>query len=307
MVRWQTILCLAFISLAAACRKPPETAHSGAPESTATARVFQVKGVIQAVRSSAKEVEIKHEAIPDYMPGMTMPFPVKDTNELAGLKPGQRVSFRLNVTDTDGWIDRIQPIEESATNGPPAGSSIRVAKDVEPLQVGDVLPEYHLTDQFGQSFSTAQFKGQALAITFLFTRCPFPTFCPLMANHFGEAQQKLLTTPGAPSNWHLLTVSFDPAFDSPAVLKAYAQGHQYDPKYWTFATGSLSDITALGEQFGLAFWHDETGSISHNLRTAIIDSQGKVQAVFQGNNWTSDELVTELTKAAKQGKPAAPQ
>ena len=102
----------------------------------------------------------------------------------------------------------------------------------------------------------------------------------------------------APTNWHLLTVSFDPEFDTPAVLKAYAGLYKYEPERWTFATGDLMDITAIGEQFGLAFWHDETGSISHNLRTIVIDASGRVQKVFEGNKWTSDELVEEMVKAA---------
>jgi protein SCO1/2 len=118
-----------------------------------------------------------------------------------------------------------------------------------------------------------------------------------MANQFAEAQQKLLAMANSPTNWHLLTISFDPEFDKPAVLLAYALAHQYNPKYWTFATGELIDITAIGEQFGLAFWHDETGSITHNLRTVVLDSGGRVQKVFEGGDWTSAELVAELVKA----------
>jgi protein SCO1/2 len=232
-----------------------------------------------------------------------MPFDVKDINELAGLVPGQPVSFRLIVTDTDGWIDRIRRLGQptnalnSAVNLDQEVGVHRV-RDVRPLGLGDALPEYHFTNQFGEALSTPQFKGQAVAITFLFTRCPFPTFCPRMANQFAEAQQKLLALPNAPANWQLLTISFDPEFDTPPVLKAYAQSHHYDPNHWSFATGDLGDITAIGEQFGLAFWKDGSGSITHNLRTVIIDANSRVQKVFEGSNWTSDDLVAELVKAA---------
>ena len=202
------------------------------------------------------------------------------------------------VTDKEGWIDQIQKLEALAT--PPTTGAFRMVRDVQPLKVGDVVADAQLINQFGQPIRLSQFRGQALAITFIFTRCPFPTFCPLTANHFAEAQQKLLALPHAPTNWHLLTVSFDPAFDKPAVLKAYAQGYQYDPDHWSFATGELIDITALADQFGCVFWHDESGSLSHNLRTAVVDPMGRVQRIFPGNGWTSDDLVTVLLKVATQ-------
>jgi protein SCO1/2 len=173
-----------------------------------------------------------------------------------------------------------------------------MVRDVEPLEIGDRLPEYHFTNQFGQPISTAQFKGQALAINFLFTRCPFPTYCPLTANNFAETQQKILSMPNAPTNWHLLTISFDPDFDKPVVLKAYGERYKYDPQHWSLLTGELIDITAIAEQFGQTFWHDETGSISHNMRAAVIDAAGRVQKNFVGNTWKSDELVKEIVKAA---------
>ena len=281
------------------CSRGPEQA---APPTAGTNRqIFDVKGVVQSIDLSRKEVEIRHEAIPGYMPAMTMPFEVKDTNELTGLEPGRRISFRLTVTDTEGWIDQVRNLDLPGTNAPPSTGPFRHVREVEPLSPGDPLPNYQFTNQFGRAFSTPDFKGQALAITFLFTRCPYPTFCPRMAGNFEEAQRKLIAMANAPTNWHLLTISFDPEFDRPEVLKAYAQGHHYDPAHWTFATGELIDITAIGEQFGLAFWRDQTSGISHNLRTVVIDPAGRVCSVLQGNTWTSDELVDLLLKAARAG------
>jgi len=252
-----------------------------------------------AVKPKEKSVEIKHEEIPNFMPAMTMPFDVKDAKELAALGPGDNVSFRMIVTDTEGWIDQIKKTAAPVTNSPPTTGPFRLVREVEPLGEGDPLPDYHFTNQFAQPFSTAQFKGEALAITFLFTRCPFPTFCPLMANHFSEAQQKLLALSSAPTNWHLLTVSFDPDFDKPAILKSFAERYKYDPAHWSFATWALIDITALAEQVGLTFWHDDTGSISHNLRTVVVDASGRLQKILAWNQWSSDELVAEIVKAAK--------
>ncbi|HTL55344.1 MAG TPA: SCO family protein [Candidatus Limnocylindrales bacterium] len=294
MVRLFALLLLVALGLTVSCEKRPESPTTD--NRASTQQVFQVKGLVVAVKPREKAVEIKHEEIPGYMPAMTMPFDVKDTNALAELEPGQRVSFRLLVTDTEGWIDHIQKLGE-ATNTLPTAGPVRLARNVDPLQGGDLLPDYRLVNQFGEEIHTSQFKGRALAITFLFTRCPYPTFCPLVANHFEEVQKKLLELTQAGTNWHLLTISFDPEFDKPEVLKVYAQSHHYDPKHWTFATGDLVDITAIGEQFGLAFWQDQNGSISHNLRTVVIDATGRVQKVFEGNTWTADELASEMVKA----------
>ena len=288
---------LGCLFLTTSCKRSPKPATQPTSVSTTNQQVFQVRGIIKSVKASQKQVEIKHEAIPGYMPGMTMPFDVKDTNELTYLRAGEPVTFRLTVTDTEGWIDQIRSLGPP-TNEPAANGTIQPVRDVEPLSLGDPLPDYQFTNQFGEPFSTTQFKGQALAVTFLFTRCPFPTFCPRMANQFEEVQQKLLQASGGPTNWHLLTISFDPDFDTPAVLMAYGRAHHYEPRYWTFATGDLMDITAIGDQFGLAFWHDQTGGITHNLRTAIIDANGRVQKVFEGSSWTSAEASAELVKAA---------
>jgi len=263
-------------------------------------QIFQVKGVVVELEPDGRTVKVKHEAIPNYMPAMTMPFEVKDTNELAGLKTGDAVSFRMIVATTDGWIDRIQKLDEPPpTKALPAKiGSIRFVRDVDPMNIGELLPEYYFTNQLGQAVSTSQFKGSALAINFIFTRCPFPTFCPAMARHFAEAQAKLTTATNGPANWHLLTISFDPEYDTPSVLKSYAEHYACNPARWDFVTGDLVEITAIADGFQMEFWHDPSGSLSHNLRTAVIDASGRLQRLFAGNQWTSDDLVAEITKAA---------
>jgi len=281
------------------CHKPGASPSTGAPAPSADTnrQVYQAKGVVIDIKPAAGSVTIQHEAVPGYMPAMTMPFEVKDTNELAGLTAGDPVSFRILATATDGWIDQIRVIGPK-TNILPTTGPFRAVRDVEPLAVGDVLPEYHFTNQLGQAFSTADFKGQPFAIEFLFTRCPFPNFCPLMANHFESAQKRLLEMTNAPTQWHLLTISFDPEYDTPTVLKAYAASHHYDPRHWTFATGELIDVTAIGEQLGFVFGRDPNGGFNHNLRAAVFDASGRLRRIFVGNQWSPDELVNEMLKTA---------
>ncbi len=264
-----------------------------------TQQVFQVKGTVIELKPEEKVVRIKHEEIAGYMAAMTMPFDVRDTNELAGLEAGDTVSFRMTVTDTDGWIDQIKRLNATRTNTLPTRGPFRFVRDVDPLNIGDPLPEYHFTNQLGQAVSLSQFRGQALAISFIFTRCPYPTFCPLMAGNFEKVQKQLLAMPNAPTNWHLLTISFDPDWDTPPRLKAFAERYHYDPRRWSFLTGELIDVTAITEQFGLQFSREESGDgISHNLRTVVVDAHGRVQANLRENKWKPEELVAEILKAA---------
>jgi protein SCO1/2 len=269
--------------------------------SGAKIRTYPARGVVREIDLVQKTVTIQHDAVPGFMPAMTMPFVVTDTGELKTIAVGDTVSFRITVTAKDGWIDHLQKLAAApvtVTNIPTTGL-FRQIRDVDELDVGDPLPDYTFTNQFGEPVRLSSFHGQALAITFIFTRCPYPTYCPRMSQLFHDTLGLLANNLAAPTNYHFLTVSFDPDYDTPAQLKAYAEFHQYDPQRWSFLTGQLINITALADCFGMKFWH-EGGGLSHNLRTAVVDANGHVQKVLIGNNWTADELAGEITKAARK-------
>src|SRR6266404_7840392 len=158
MVRLIFYVVLGGLILMTACGKPDKTNSPGSVVASKKAKeqVFRVKGIVVGVKPAEKTVEIKHEEIPGYMPAMTMPFEVKDTNDLAGFGPGDSVTFRMTVTQTEGWIDQIQKVGVNSSNQPPANGQFRLAKDVAPLDVGDALPDYHFTNQFNQPISTSQ-------------------------------------------------------------------------------------------------------------------------------------------------------
>jgi protein SCO1/2 len=267
-------------------------------------QIFQVKGIVEEILPDGKSAIIKHDEIPNYMAAMTMEFETKNTNELQGLQPGDAISFRMIVTDDDGWIDQVKKLDTPPTELP-SRATFRRVRDVDPLNVGDELPEYHFTNELGRAVSLGDFKGKVIALNFLFTTCPFPTMCPRLAQNFSEAQKKLKEMPDAPANWQLLTISFDPEKDTPAVLKGYAERYKYDPQRWSFLTGDLMEITAITEQFGQSFWR-EGGSLSHNVRTVVVDAEGKIQKIIPENKWTSDELVEEILKAAAVSKSETP-
>ncbi len=298
------------LALLAGCedRKPAETSSVA----DTNRQVFQVKGVVKELKPNGKTAVIAHETIPDYMDAMTMDFDVKDKRELQGLSPGDAISFRMVVTKDDGWIENVRKLPPSAptngnqvisindTNGTNAGPmTFRRSPMVEPLNIGDTVPDYKFTNQWGSPISLAQFKGRALAITFIFTRCPFPTFCPRMSQFFEKGQQQLKSTPNAPKNWSLLSISFDPAYDTPQRLDAYAVQYNLDTNHWQFATSDLWTIDGITEQVGLTFYRPTPAALpEHNLRTVVIDANGRLQKIFVGNEWTTDEFVSEMVKAA---------
>lgn len=263
-------------------------------------QTFQVKGVVKELLGSEKKVRIAHEKIPDYMEAMTMVFDVKDAKELEGLGVGDEVEFRMVVTDDDGWIERISKTGKTTEVLTALPSAVRLARDVEPLEVGDLMPQYRFTNETGQAISLEDCKGRPYVFTFVFTRCPFPTYCPRMSMRFNEAYQGLTNNAAAPKGWHLFSITIDPEYDTPQVLKNYAQAYTYDPTRWNYLTGSLIDITAIGEQFGLQFYRpnpDQPAGINHNLRTVVVNAAGRVQAILVGNEWTAEELIAEMLKA----------
>ena len=298
ILTWLTVALLACAVASCTGSTDDQKLPAAGPASQTRTQTFSVKGVVSELKADGKTAVIRHEEIPNYMPAMTMPLAVKSTNELAGVQPGDAVAFRLLVTDNDSWIDQITKLGPGNAPEPAQREPFRRVRIVEPLAIGDAMPDYPLTNELGQSIHLAQFKGQAVAITFIYTRCPLPNFCPRMSSNFADAGKKLTHMSDAPTNWHLLSLSFDPEHDTPEVLKNYAKRYEHDASHWDFATGALIDIDAITEQFGLMFPRD--GAVfNHNLRTVVVDARGRVHQVFIGNEWTVDELVAAIVKAAK--------
>lgn len=262
-------------------------AQPASPSSNAV-HAFVARGIVQELKPQI--IVIKHDAIKNYMGAMTMPFKVKDETELAGLKRGDKINFQLHVAENESWVDHFSKIGfvklAALTN------SVAIVHD-EKFE----LLHYKFTNELGQAVSLSDFPGQALAITFFYTRCPLPDYCPRLSKNFQEASQKLEAMTNAPTNWHFLSVSFDPEFDSPEMLKSYGQLYQYDPAHWSFLTGPKTQIGELARRSGVTFESND-GTINHNFRTMIIDAAGHLQMVFPTTGDLSDQIVSEIIKAA---------
>ncbi len=280
-------------------------------------RVFHAKGEVRGLPADGQAVVIAHEAIPNYMPAMTMPFRVRQPSELRGLHPGDLVSFRLLVTDSESWIDQVVktgtrlPSEpDSARDGSGSKSqdkgqvSTDHSAEVKPAERRHPLLSYCFTNELGQPVRLADFRGQALAITFFFSRCPIPEFCPQLAKNFAAASRRLQSAPNTPTNWHFLSVSFDPQFDTPATLRAYGESYHYDPAHWSFLTGPEEKIKELARLSDVQF-EREGAFFNHNFRTLIIDTRGHLQMVFPTSGDLAEAIVSEILKAAAVVNPAS--
>ena len=279
----------------AACRQQTSESVASAGEPKTNLLTFAVRGVVKKITPGGQSVVIEHEAISNYMPAMTMSFKARQRKELTDLRAGDEIFFRLSVGEDESWIDQITKtgrhgIPGTKSNVQPVGAALS-ASSTHPLL------DYKFTNQLGQAVSLNEFKGQALAITFFFTRCPIPDFCPRLSKNFEEASRKLSAMPAGPTNWHFLSFSFDTEFDTPAVLQVYGERYHYDLKHWSFLTGPADKIAELARLSDVTFDQDG-GFFNHNFRTLIIDTAGHMQMAFPISGNLSDAIAEEIRKAA---------
>jgi protein SCO1 len=283
------LVALLYIAAAmAACRPASEPQND-------SARHYETRGIIRGLAPDHRTVDVEHEDIRGFMPSMTMPLSTRDPKEIVDQKIGNAISFRLNVTDEEVWIDKVEKISASEVHLPsPTPSAARSAQPSPRLREGDQMPQFDLTDQAGRRVTLENFRGEPFVLTFVFTRCPIPTFCPRMSRNFSELQQAIKSSKNI-SDTRLLSITLDPAFDTPEVLSKYAQFQNAEPRIWTFATGAPSQIDKLTSAFSV-YVQPEGGTISHGLATALIGPQGKIIKLWRGNSWTPAEVLDEIRK-----------
>jgi protein SCO1/2 len=265
--------------------------------STACTRTpaYEVVGQIVAVDPARQEVTVKHGDIKGFMPGMTMTFKVKDGKMISGRQPGDLIRATLVVEDSLGYLTRIDVTGHAAlTEPPPSHSAIDV------LPPGQVAPDVRLVDQDGHERHLSEWRGHVLAVTFIYTRCPMPDFCPLMDRQFAAVQREASSDPQLKDRVRLLSITLDPSFDTPPVLLAHARGLGADPGVWSFATGVPEDLDRFGSRFGVSVMRSgpSESEIVHNLRTAVLDPDGRLTTIFGGNDWSAADLLKELRRAA---------
>jgi protein SCO1/2 len=280
-MRWMALVSAC--TLAAACTRAPE------------ARQYEVRGQVLAVNAARGELLVDHEDIKGFMPAMTMSYKVQDPALLEGRTPGELITATLVVEDVNGYLSAITSRGQAPLKTPAAEPDL-TASDI--LAPGDVVPDHALVDQTGAARPASSLKGHRVALTFMYTRCPLPDFCPLMDKQFAGIQRTLQQTP-ALSDVRLVSVTLDPAFDTPDVLRKHAAGLGADPARWHFVTGAPADVLAFARRFGvIAEQGDSPTALVHNLRTVVLDADGRLVNAHSGNMWTPDEILADLQKAA---------
>jgi protein SCO1/2 len=245
-------------------------------------REFQLRhGQVVQTDASKKTVVIRHYDIPGFMPGMTMEYKIKDPQALADLQRGDVIDARVVVLKdgSDFWVDNVHVTDSSART---AGE--RAARLLKP---GQAIPDIELTNQDGKSFRLSDFKGKALLVTFIYTRCPLPEFCPALGSLFARVHESLAKTPAAYAHTHLLTISFDPKHDTPEVLRTYGLGYLHGDAagfaQWTFAAPAADELKKLAEAFGLTYV-EEADQISHSINIVLIGPDGRVVKYWSDTN-----------------------
>jgi protein SCO1/2 len=258
---------------------------------TLGARTDDLQGQVLAIDRERREVLISHEAIPDVMPAMTMPFRVEDAAILDGARPGDLIRARLVIRGADARLaslDRIGTASITAEGAAPAPTRVAL------LQPGDLVPAARFVDQDGRARTVADWRGRATALTFIYTRCPLPTFCPLVDRRFAALQRTIAGDASLRGRVRLVSISFDPAYDTPEILRAHAAALDADPEVWTFLTGAPDDIDRFALRFGVGVTRDDAATFTHTLSTAVLGPDGTLAALHAGTEWTPRQVLDEL-------------
>ncbi len=257
---------------------------------------FPLQGRVTRIDSARGRVTVRHDAIPNYMPAMTMPFKVKDPAILNGIAVGDSVGATLAISRTESWLETMQVLRRGDRLNTLTAEEVELKRL---YRAGEEIPDIQLLNQEGRTFRLSDFRGKVLALTFVYTRCPLPDFCIRMSRRFAETQKLLTDDRSMAGRWHLVSISFDPSFDRPPVLKEYGKNYDADFSVWDFGTDPDTtgrDLAAFADGFGLSYAPSE-GLIDHNLRTAVLDPKGRLVKVFQGNAWTAAQLAEVMREA----------
>jgi len=260
---------------------------------------FPLRGEVVGIDTANDVVTIAHEAIPNYMNAMVMPFKVKDPALFQGIAIGDSVGATLAISRTESWLEGLHLLRK--------GENVQAAAPEEITRKhlygeGDTLPDESFINQEGKTVRLGDLKGKTVGLTFVYTRCPLPDFCIRMSENFRRLQKLLTAEPSLQGKWHLISISFDPKYDRPSVLKQYGRNYGADFSTWDFVTDPDTSgrmLQRFAEGFGLTYV-PEQGSFTHNLRTAILDKEGRLRKVIVGNEWKPEEAAKDMRESSEQ-------
>jgi protein SCO1/2 len=259
-------------------------------------RRYRLKGTVVQVDKAQQHLVVNHEEIPGFMGAMTMPYPVVDTQTLEKLSPGDQITADVVVTPNDIHLDNVVVVKKSDGKTSPTGALL------QPPDGGAPVPDFTLVNQDGKRVRLAQYRGKSVLLTFIYTRCPLPDYCPLMSHNFAEIEKIVEKSPELYAKTHLLSISFDSRYDTPKVLRNYARAFVTDRgqqtfEHWEFATIPAAEKNDVTKFFDV-FVTQEQGQITHSMNTAIISPDGHIYKAYSGNDWKPADVLADLTSYA---------
>ena len=297
--RLAAILALVVLAAPAACAKRSTSAPGQPAAGSPEAKHYALRGVVRKVEAEKREITVDHESVPGFMDAMTMSFPVRDDPQVFEiLHPGDRLEAKLVVDGENYWLEQILTKGFVATPAPAAGAPAGAVVTPEPnrgVAVGDRVPDFTLTDQTGATVRLSQMRGSPVAVTFLYTRCPIATACPLTTTKFAKLDS-LLKEKGFGK---ILTITVDPEHDTPKVLADYASRLGADPERWKFLTGDPKAVAEVATSFGVVYYPDQ-GQVVHGQAVAVVDPSGRLATIYYGQIWEPEHLLRDLEKARKR-------
>jgi protein SCO1 len=274
--------------------------HSKSPQ-PATKR-YAFKGRVVSIDSQDQSAVIDGEAVPGFMSAMAMSYKIKPASTLSQLAPGDSISADVVVVEStaqsdnsepDYWLENVK-VTARATAAPASTSSLHMPSP------GEDVPDFAFTNQSGRPISLSQYRGKVLLVTFIYTRCPFSDFCPIMSSNFAQINQRIASDPSL-AGIHLLSISFDPEHDTPRVLRNYgfSVAHTRSPALfdrWEFAAPTAADLPKIADFFALKVTPDG-GFLTHNLSTTVISRDGKIVTWYHRSDWQVSDLIKDATTA----------
>lgn len=241
------------------------------------------------------EVIIRHEAMPGFMDAMTMPFTLKDPALLEDVRPGDEVEGKIRVEYVGEQV-RDYELEDLVVTKPGLSTAPPAAISLSPtLKPGDPLPDFEVTTQEGRRLRLGELRGQAVVLTFVYTRCPLPEYCPLMDRKFADLARLLDNNPERAKRVRLLSISFDPEHDTPEVLAQHAAGRGAHPPLWTYCVASHEELGRVAGSLGLVYGPTKD-QIVHSLRTVLVGPGGDVVRIDEGA-WSPSDYLRSITEA----------
>jgi len=262
---------------------------------------YSLRGQVMAKDQAAGQLTVKHDDIPGFMPAMTMPYRVKDPAAMQDVQPGDKiVADLISVSGAkDYWLQSVRIVDQSGRQT--AKPAVKHA-----LKVGEPVPDIPMINQDGKQIHFGDFKGKGVLITFIYTRCPMPAFCPRLSSQFARIHEDLAKTPGEYDKTHLLTISFDPKYDTAPVLRkyglAYLDNHAEGFAHWDFASADPADMRRIADAFGLEYF-EEDNQISHSMDIVLLTPDDTV-AKYWSTEWTAAELEAALRQQANSSNKA---